>query len=60
MPMPASVNVIVFAVSSVEMVTFSAASGSMISCPLVFKKRSFSEASAAFEISSRTKISLSV
>ena len=60
MPMPASVKVIVFAVSSVATEIFGSTSASAISAPLVFRKRSFSEASAALLTSSRMKISLSV
>jgi hypothetical protein len=57
MPSPASVKVIVFAWSSVVTLIFSGTSGWKISAPEVCRNFSFSEASAALEISSRTKIS---
>ena len=58
--MPASAMVIVPAASSVASVMPGANSGCWTVVPEAWVKRSFSQASAAFETSSRTKISRSV
>ncbi len=60
MPRPVSVMVMVPALSSVASVITGATSGWYTAVPAVWLKRNFSHASAALEISSRTKISLSV
>ena len=60
MPRPVSVMVIVPALSSVVTAMPGATSGCWIAWPDDWLKRSFSHASAALEISSRMKISLSV
>ena len=59
-PMPVSVTVIVPAFSSVVIEIAGGVSGCALSVPDDWRNRSRSHASAAFEISSRTKMSRSV